>query len=56
VLTGKAGNGTVREEYLGDKYQLAQDGISKIDTIIKDFYNSFDDELCELIKMRMGIK
>ena len=56
VLTGKAGNGTVREEYLGDKYQLAQDGISKIDTIIKDFYNSFDNELCELIKMRMGIK
>jgi len=56
VLTGKASSGTKREEYLGDKYQLAQDGINKINTAVKDFYASFDDEWCELVKMFMGIK
>lgn len=56
VLEGKAGSGAERQQYLGDKYQLAQDGINKINTAVKEFFASFDDEWGALVKMFMGIK
>lgn len=56
VLEGKAGAGEVRKNYLGDKWQLAQDGINAIDKKVKDFYSSIEDEEWrELVKMYMGI-
>lgn len=56
VLEGKAGSGVERQQYLGDRYQLAQDGINKINTAVKEFFASFDDEWGALVKMFMGIK
>ena len=44
ILEGKASSGTRREDYLGDKYQLAQDGINAINKSLTDFYNSIEDE------------
>lgn len=52
VLEGKAGAGEVRKAYLGDKWQLAQDGINAINAKVKDFYSSIEDEEWrELTKM-----
>ena len=54
IFEKKAGNGDVRKAYLGERWQLAQDGISAIDKSIEFFLNAItDEEWRELTRQRM---
>lgn len=54
ILEGKASSGDTRKAYLGDRWQLAQDGINAIDKSIKVFLGMItDDEWRALTQMYM---